>query len=106
MDMNNKVSLCCIFYETGTYFGMTAWCRGATNIEMILEIENWGGDKDFAIFDRTVASRFCQISNRVVHSFCQNLKGETQISPIETLFSALVIMLMGSPLKFYPTLQQ
>ncbi len=43
MDMNKKVSLCCIFYETGTYFGMTAWCRGGTNIGMILKVENWGG---------------------------------------------------------------
>ncbi len=40
MDMNKKVSLCCTFYETGTYFGMTAWCRGGTNIGMILEVEN------------------------------------------------------------------
>ncbi len=43
MEMNKKVSLCCIFYETGTYFGMTAWCRGGTNIGMTLEVENWGG---------------------------------------------------------------
>ncbi len=43
MDMNKKVSLCCIFYETGTYFGITAWCRGGTNIGMILEVDNWGG---------------------------------------------------------------
>ncbi len=40
--MNKKVSLCCIFYETETYFQVTAWCRGATNIGMILEVENWG----------------------------------------------------------------
>ncbi len=93
MDMNKKVSLCCIFYETGTYFGMTAWCRGGSNIGMILEVENWGGGhKYFAIFDRGAASRFCQISNRVLHKFCQNLKGETWISPIQTLFSALLIM--------------
>ncbi len=92
MDMNKKVSLCCIFYETGTYFGMTAWCRGGTNIGMILEVENGGGHKDFAIFDRGVASRFYQISNSVLHRFCQNLKRETQISPIQTLSSALLIM--------------
>ncbi len=90
MDMNKKVSLCCIFYETGTYFGMTAWCRGGTNIRIILEVENF--HKDFAIFDRGAASRFCQISNRVLHRFWQNLKGETPISPIQTLFSALLIM--------------
>ncbi len=35
MDMNKKVSLCCIFYETGIYFGMAAWCRRGTNIGMI-----------------------------------------------------------------------
>ncbi len=43
MDMNKKVSLCCIFYETVTYFGMTAWCRGGTNSGMIQEVENWRG---------------------------------------------------------------
>ncbi len=39
------VALCCIFYETGTYFGMTAWYRGGTNIGMILKVENLGGTK-------------------------------------------------------------
>ncbi len=42
MDINKKVSLYCIFYETGTYFGMTAWCRGGTTIGMILEVDNLG----------------------------------------------------------------
>ncbi len=43
MHMNKKVSLCCIFYDSGTYFGMSAWCSGGSNIGMILEVENWSG---------------------------------------------------------------
>ncbi len=71
----------------------TARCIGGTNIGMMRGGKNGGGGhNDFTIFDRGVASRFCQISNRVLHRLCQNLKGETQISPIQTLFSALLIM--------------
>ncbi len=43
MDINKNVSLYCIFYETVTYVGMTAWCRCGNNIGMILEVENWMG---------------------------------------------------------------
>ncbi len=61
MDMNKKVSLCCIFYETGTYFGMTAWYRGVTNIRMILEEENWGGGhKDLAFLTEERHSVFAK----------------------------------------------
>ncbi len=51
-----------------------------------------GCTKILPFCERGVASRFCQYSNMVLPRFCLNLKRETQISPMQTLFSAILIL--------------
>ncbi len=52
----------------------------------------WGGTKILPFCERGAVSRFRQYSNRVLPRFCQNLKGEIQISPMQTIVSALLIL--------------
>ncbi len=53
--------------------------------------EGEGDTQILPFFDRGAASILCLYSNRVLPRLCQNLKEETQISPVQTLFSAILI---------------
>ncbi len=54
--------------------------------------EGEGDTQILPFFDRGAASILCPYSNRVLPRFSQNLKMKTQISPMQTLFSTMLII--------------
>ncbi len=50
------------------------------------------GTQILPLFEWGAASTVCPYSNRVLPRFCHNLKGETKVSLVQTLFSSILII--------------